>query len=265
MVVLVLVLVWIAVLAPKVVRYFRDERGNGSIESFHQQLHLLERTGPKIVPPAHTLETADPARPSPEHPIAGPSRAGPDRPDLVLVDSAAWRRAAAGRTPSGALGGNGAGGMVWLSAEGRTDRRRRARRRRRDLVLCLVGAASLTAPLGALRGLHALWALTMISALVIVGLWALGAYAQLLDAERRAPRPIPGARSVPVAPPWAGRARHAAGRAAGYLVGQPAGPGAPEPAGREGESWAARAGYPGAWDDDAIGAAVAAQHAAAGG
>ncbi len=265
MVILVLVLVWVAVLAPKAVRYFRDERGNGSIESFHQQLHLLERTGPKIVPPAHTLETADPSGPSPEHPIAAPRRAGPDRPDLVLVDSAAWRSAAAGGTPSGAPGGNGAGGSAWLSAEARADRRRRARRRRRDIVLCLVGAASLTAPLGALRGLHALWALTVVSALVIVGLWALGAYAQLLDAERRAPRPIPVARSVPVAPPWAGRARHVAGRAAGYLVGQAAGPGAPEPAGSEGARWAARAGYPGAWDDDAMGVVVAAQHAAAGG
>ena len=42
MVVLILVVLWVVVLTPLGVRRLRERQGQSSIESFHEQLHLLE-------------------------------------------------------------------------------------------------------------------------------------------------------------------------------------------------------------------------------
>lgn len=249
MVVLVLVIVWVVVLAPSVIRHFREGGSKSSIESFHEKLHLLERTGPKLVAPAYRLGTG-------EHATAGGGvapggsppfrRAGPgSRADLVLLGT-------------GAEGSDVAGASV-LAPGGETsarrrrlaDQRRRSRKRRRDILLALLTVATATGILGAMHALHLLWAVTGVSVLAIAAYVALVAYAQLLNAERHAARPV-ASEPLPVTPAWAARApRHAAG---GSLPGvEVLTSGAPQ---------LARAGYPGAWDDEER-ARSAPRHAAA--
>ena len=54
------VLLWVAVLAPSAWRRFGERQGVGSIDHFHHQLQLLEHAGPKTVAPAYRLHTAVP-------------------------------------------------------------------------------------------------------------------------------------------------------------------------------------------------------------
>ncbi|MGH9029693.1 MAG: hypothetical protein ACRDV4_08780, partial [Acidimicrobiales bacterium] len=143
-IVLVLVIVWLAVLAPMAVRYFREGRSKDSVESFHEQLHLLERAGPKLVAPAHTLDGADPEGTSPAELASSNGRSGGDgvremgsHTGLYLLEAAA---------PSGLV-----------TSRARLHRRRRGQRRRRDLVLMAMATAVLSGGLGALGGLHLLW------------------------------------------------------------------------------------------------------------
>lgn len=90
MILLILVaLLWIAVLAPGIITKISERRSSGSIDSFHDRLHLLERTGPKLIVPANRLERAEPRRlraavgytqPLPLRPAV--------RPALVLLETA---------------------------------------------------------------------------------------------------------------------------------------------------------------------------------
>jgi len=84
---LILAAVWIVVLAPAAWKRFSGRHAGASIASFHQELRLLERSGPKLIAPAFRLETAY-AGASP-----APSRSGfpavssmPGRPSLVLLE-----------------------------------------------------------------------------------------------------------------------------------------------------------------------------------
>jgi hypothetical protein len=229
LVVLVLVVLWVAVLAPRAIRHFREGRSQTSIESFHEQLHLLERTGPKLVQPAYRLGSDDPSptmAPSPVGFPGGTARSR-SRSGLVLldhteapVDTLAPPQPVRTRRPAAS--------------------RRRGRRRRRDILLALVATAALTGGVGAMHGLHALWIVMAVSILAIAGYVALAAYAQVLDADRQALQPVAPSRPQPLPSPWDGtRPRHAPGapmRGVEVLTGQ--------------MSWAARAGYPGAWDED---------------
>ena len=52
---LIILALWGALLAPGVVRWLRNHQPTTSIASFHRQLRLLERSGPKIVEPAYRL------------------------------------------------------------------------------------------------------------------------------------------------------------------------------------------------------------------
>jgi hypothetical protein len=54
-VLVVLVLVWAVVLGPSLLRRTADRQSKDSIGSFHRQLHVLGRTGPSLMPPAHRL------------------------------------------------------------------------------------------------------------------------------------------------------------------------------------------------------------------
>jgi hypothetical protein len=59
-VLLILVVVWVAVLAPSLLRRRFERRSGDSIGEFHQHLRVLRRTGPVLVPPAVRLTTAVP-------------------------------------------------------------------------------------------------------------------------------------------------------------------------------------------------------------
>ncbi len=231
MVVLVLVVLWIAVLTPRLVRHFREGRSHYSIESFHEQLHLLGRTGPKLVEPAYRLEVPD------TDPLA-PSLA----PSLAVVDGSGVPHA----TPRLVRG---------VRQKQSSWERRRSRRRRRDVLFSLMGLAVVTGGLGALHALHLLWAITGVSALALAGYVALVAYAQMLHADRDAARPIAGQPSTrPPSLLWdAPGPRQAPARSTPAAVAVLS---ASSPL-------AARAGYPGAWDDDGL-VAVGPRHAASG-
>jgi hypothetical protein len=247
LVVLILVALWVIALAPLGVRRLRERRGTASIESFHQQLHLLERTGPKVVAPANRLETAY------SHTGLAPGQSGfpavssapPRRPSLVLVSSASGPLTGAPHqlgvfgdlstfAPVGHGASDDAGHLAgWAAREAHAAQRRRGRRHRRDVVVTLLLVVVLTASLGALHGLHLLWVLTGLGVLGLFGCVALAAYAQLLEADQRALRPVGSERTSPW--DWADERKMPAARSQVVEVARHS---------------AARAGYPGAWDED---------------
>ena len=202
MVLLLLVVLWVAVLAPGFVKRRRERRSTTSIDSFHHQLHLLERTGPKIVSPAFRLETAGAsAATMAAHPTNSrvPSiTSRPGRPKLVLVgrgdaDETAGEAATSGDFLEESGLQQPADLSDWsrqLSASSSrpmTDayQRRQTLKRRRDVFLGLVGTFVLTAVLGFMPSLHALWALTAISGLALVGYVLLMQQARRTAVERR--------------------------------------------------------------------------------
>ena len=77
------VLLWVAVLAPSAWRRFGERQGVGSIDHFHHQLQLLEHAGPKTVAPAYRLHTALPGGESAE--ATAELRVDSSRPKLVLL------------------------------------------------------------------------------------------------------------------------------------------------------------------------------------
>ena len=81
---LIILALWVALLAPGVVKWLRTHKPSTSIASFHRQLRLLEHTGPKLVEPAYRLEGEDRRVTEWEEP-APPARV----PRLVLLPSGA--------------------------------------------------------------------------------------------------------------------------------------------------------------------------------
>jgi len=79
---LIILALWVALLAPGVVRWVRHHQRATSIASFHRQLRLLEHSGPKIIEPAYRLGGQDELvteRDAPRVPAAAPQ--------LVLLHS----------------------------------------------------------------------------------------------------------------------------------------------------------------------------------
>ena len=221
MILLVLVvLLWVAVLAPSAWRRFGERQGVGSIDHFHHQLRLLEHAGPKTVAPAYRLHTAMPGVPSTELQADLPVDAS--RPKLVLLrptddaaaadvdgrDGALYERVGVLDRPEAAC-------MPQVSVELPAFRREQARRRCTMLLRSLGAVAISTALIGLLPGMHLAWVFTGISGLAALGLVGLMAYAKELEAEQDRRRS--GRASVPTAP----------------RIDDPA-----------------AAGFPGAWDDD---------------
>jgi hypothetical protein len=215
------VLLWAAVLAPSAWRRFSKRSAVGSIDHFHHQLQLLEHAAPKTVAPAYRLHTAFPG--------AGVAQAAASadisRPKLVLLRPTGDATAADVDDKEGChyerVGVLDRPDLVCppeMDADLSAFRRDQARRRCTTLLCCLCAAAISTGLIGMLPGLHAAWVFTGLTGLAALGLVGLMAYAKELEAER--------ARR---------QARPEAGR--GFWVA--AGPGDP-----------AAAGYPGAWDDD---------------
>jgi hypothetical protein len=214
------VLLWVAVLAPSAWRRFGERQGVGSIDHFHHQLQLLEHAGPKTVAPAYRLHTALPGGRSPD---AVPDQTvDSSRPKLVLL------RPTDDAAAADVDGGDGSHyervgvldrpepvclpeATVALPAF----RREQARRRCTVLLRCLGGVAISTALLGLLPGMHLVWVLTGLSGLAALGLVGLMAYAKELEADQARRQ----SRRDLLDRDW-----EAGGRAT--------------------------AGYPGAWDDD---------------
>ncbi len=222
MILLVLVvLLWVAVLAPSVWRRFGERQGVGSIDHFHHQLQTLEHAGPKTVAPAYRLHTAVPGARSTES--ATDPLIDSSRPKLVLLRPTDNADAAD-------VDGNDGRHYERVSVldrpeplclpEGNVDRtfpREQARRRCTTLLRCLGGVAISTALIGLFPAMHLAWVFTALTGLAALGLVGLMAYAKELE-DQQSRR----------------RSRREATR----------------PVGRATASDAATAGYPGAWDDD---------------
>jgi membrane protein implicated in regulation of membrane protease activity len=214
------VLLWVAVLAPSAWRRFGERQGVGSIDHFHHQLQLLEHAGPKTVPPAYRLYTAVPGGRSPES--AADLAVDSSRPKLVLLrptDDAA----AADVDGNDGLHYERVGVLdrpepVCLPEVGRARpsfHREQARRRCTVLLRALGGVAIVTGLLGLVPGMQMVWVLTGLAGLAALGVVGLMAYAKELEAEQ------------------ARRRSHRAFLDRARQVDDPA-----------------SAGYPGAWDED---------------
>jgi hypothetical protein len=201
MILLILVVLWIVVLAPAFVKKYLERRSTVSIDSFHERLHLLERTGPKLVAAAYRLETAQSSTGMAVGQSGFPAVSSrPGRPNLVLLQAVGDGETGTDDEVVDQVSGEHyrrlppqivADPPTCLIPESRRahgldDRhRRQARRRRRDLVLGLSVSLAVTALLGLVPALHGLWVLTLLSTLGLAGYVGLAAYAQLLEADRR--------------------------------------------------------------------------------
>jgi hypothetical protein len=243
MILLVLALLWIAVLAPGIWRRRSERRSSGSIDTFHHQLHLLERTGPKLVAPAYRLQTATSGS------GLAPGQSGyptvssmPGRPNLVLLrpieegseDAAApdvtddahgvrYRRVVPPMPDVGATPPPEPPRVLHPERDhyrqGDHYRRKMAQRRRRDILAGLLLTFVLTGILGVVHSFRPLWVLTLVSGLGLVAYVVLIHYAQRLVAPARPHR-------------------------AAEL--------GPAPAVGADPFYRSRAGYPGAWDEQEL-------------
>jgi hypothetical protein len=209
LILLVLVGLWIVVLAPAALKRLFDRRPTASIESFHQSLDLLQRTGPKIVPAAYRLQTANsgtglapcesgfpavssmPGRPNlvllppvdDDIRILGPVGATSTRPEAVEPDAPEYQYEYDHQWAESDM----AYGEPRPVRRPGPDvlRRHRTRVRRRNLIGLLTVNLVVTAPLGALGGLHLLWIVTALSGVALAGFLGLVAYARALSAQDR--------------------------------------------------------------------------------
>jgi len=183
------VLLWVAVLAPSAWRRFGERQGVGSIDHFHHQLQLLEHAGPKTVAPAYRLHTALPGGRSLE---AAPNQAvDSSRPRLVLLrptddaaaadvdggDGSHYERVGVLDRPEPAC-------LPEATVALPAFRREQARRRCTMLLRCLGGVAISTGLIGLFPGMHLAWVITALSGLGALGLVGLMAYAKELEAEQ---------------------------------------------------------------------------------
>jgi hypothetical protein len=211
------VLLWLAVLAPSVWRRFGERQGVGSIDHFHQQLQLLEHAGPKTVAPAYRLHTATPGQRSTD--AVADIAIDSSRPKLVLLrptedaaaadvdgdDGSHYERVGVLDRPEPMC-------LPELHVALPSIRREQARRRCTMLLRCLGAVAISTTLIGLFPGLHLAWVVAALAGLTALGLVGLMAYAKEIEAEQ---------------------ARRRSNRQGSTPATVPA-----------------SAGYPGAWDDD---------------
>jgi hypothetical protein len=186
------VLLWVAVLAPSAWRRFGERQGVGSIDHFHHQLQLLEHAGPKTVSPAYRLHTALPGLDSEEAP--GPS-VDSSRPKLVLLrptdDVAAadvddsegvhYERVGVLDRPDPVC-------LPEVTADLSHFRREEARHRCTVLLRVLCGIVISTGLIGIFPGLHLAWIVTALSGVAALALVGLIAYARELEDQRERSR-----------------------------------------------------------------------------
>jgi len=224
MLILILVALWLVVLTPAFIKRHLERRSTVSIDSFHRSLHLLERTGPKLVNPAYRLDTArsttglapgqsgwPPVSSTPGRPnlvLLRPVDDGDGPPDAVAVNGGDevvdevsgqhYLRVHPSPTdPVGMAGvggrrngGFGTGSDAPPSLASRTGeyRAEQARRRRRDILLALAVTVTLTALVGIVQALHPLWIITVLAGIALAGYVGLAAYAQASHVSHRPAR-----------------------------------------------------------------------------
>ncbi len=144
MVLLILAAVWALVLIPPLFRGRVESRSADSIGDFRRQLHVLRRTGPTSITPAHSA-----------------------RFGAMPVGSmvAPYRAPGAPRSPQ-------------------AFRRQRTLRRRRDVLLALMGGTVASLLLGAIPALRMLWLVTLASSALLVAYVAMLVRMRNLAAER---------------------------------------------------------------------------------
>jgi hypothetical protein len=186
------VLLWLAVLAPSAWRRYGERQGVGSIDHFHHQLQLLEHAGPKTVSPAYRLHTA--------HPGGGPDDApapstDSSRPKLVLLrptddESAAVVDDSEGihYERVGVLDRPDPVCLPEVGADLSQFRREQARNRCTVLLRCLTGIAISTGLIGIFPSLHLAWIFTVLSGVAALALVGLIAYAKELEVQRERQR-----------------------------------------------------------------------------
>lgn len=223
MVVLLLVVVWAVVLTPVLMKRHSERQAAGSIESFHRQLHLLERAGPKIVPAAYRLETARSGTGLAPGESGYPAVSSmPGRPNLVLLqpvgddDGSAedqvidpstghhYRRAP---LPEVDFSERPHAASRPVASASRAVSRAQARRRRQDILFGLAGTVVVSALLGMVPVLHALWVITGLAAAALVAFLALAAAAQRWAVEARMARPPSWPEATPRVPAGSPAAR----------------------------------------------------------
>jgi hypothetical protein len=159
-VLIVLVLVWAVVLGPSLLRRTVDRQHKDSIGSFHRQLHVLGRTGPSLMPPAHRLGTSLPVdrlpvgrndRDSNRWLVSVSSR---PPPSLTQVEAPGAGADAAGRRPDPYF-------------------RRGACKRRRDVLMVLLCTLTVTGLVGVIPALHVLLFVTALAGVVLIAYVAL--------------------------------------------------------------------------------------------
>jgi hypothetical protein len=143
-VLIVLALVWAVVLGPSLLRRLLDRQSRDSIGSFHHHLHVLGRTGPELVAPAHRL----------------------DLPQSSRGEGTSW-------FPAGALGGTTRAnrlGPASLLTMRRPDPyfRPEACKRRRDVFMVLICLLFVTGLMGVIPKLHLLLAVTAFFAALLI-------------------------------------------------------------------------------------------------
>lgn len=176
MVLLVLVVLWIVVLAPGLIKKRSERQSNTSIDSFHRELHLLERSGPR-----RRVQSAEAGAGSGSSATGLPTiTSRPGRPKLVLVGRNGLLEEPMGAEPSVSKDSQGTADPSMVS-RGRADsyQRRQVLKRRRDIFVALVATLVFTALLGAVHSLRLLWVITVLSAI------ALAAYVVLMGQVRR--------------------------------------------------------------------------------
>jgi membrane protein implicated in regulation of membrane protease activity len=186
------VLLWLAVLAPSAWRRFGERQSVGSVDNFHHQLQLLEHAGPKTVSPAYRLHTSLPGGGSEETP--GPS-VDSSRPKLVLLrptdDEAAavvddsegihYERVCVLDRPEPVC-------LPEVGAHLSHFRRDQARNRCTVLLRCLGGVAISTGLIGVFPGMHLVWIFTVLSGVAALALVGLIGYAKEIEDQRERQR-----------------------------------------------------------------------------
>jgi hypothetical protein len=203
---LILVVLWVAVLAPGFLKKRAERRSVDSIDSFHHQLHLLEQqSGPKIVDPAYRLEAAGGLTTGPTGLPAITSM--PGRPKLRLLGASGGTSGTTGAVDYGdPAASQEASGTTFIgeslertslstfgslrSSDDRparhrpdTYQRRQALKRRRDIFGGLVATFFLTALLGMVHSFRILWAVTVLSGLALAAYVVLMAYARQMKGQ----------------------------------------------------------------------------------
>jgi hypothetical protein len=129
-----LAVVWIAVLAPPLLRKGAETRRADSIGDFRRQLVVLQRTGPSVISPANTRVDRQLGSPAPAY--AAPASASASAPARAPRQSR----------------------QATLSA----------RRRRRNVLVTLTLTTLLLVVLGAVPGMHLLLVVAAVSGVLLV-------------------------------------------------------------------------------------------------